>query len=165
MDIDREMLLEAFAEQSAEGLDAMEESLLALEAQPGDAEHLNTTFRICHTLKGDAAILELPALTEFAHVLEDLLDALRADTVLASAGVITVLLRTVDALREMVEDALDGRTAQRPEHQALLRDVRGELTAGSAESTTSPSADQSAASDAEVEEPDITERVRALGRA
>ncbi|MCH8084709.1 MAG: Hpt domain-containing protein [Myxococcales bacterium] len=164
MEIDREMLLEAFAEQSAEGLDAMEESLLALEAQPGDAEHLNTVFRICHTLKGDAAILELPALTAFAHVLEDLLDALRSDTVLASAGVITLLLRTVDALREMVQDALDGRTEQRPEHQALLSDVRGELTAGSSESTTSPAADQSAASDAEVEEPDIAERVRVLER-
>ena len=165
MEIDREMLLEAFAEQSAEGLDAMEESLLALEAQPGDAEHLNTIFRICHTLKGDAAILELPALTQFAHVLEDLLDALRADTVLASAEVITILLRTVDAMREMVEDALDGRTGERPEHQALLRDVKGELPGESAESTTSTSADRAAASDAEVEEPDITERVRALERA
>lgn len=58
----------------------MEESLLALEAQPGDAELLHTIFRTRHTLKGNAAILKLPVLTEFAHVLEDLLDALRADT-------------------------------------------------------------------------------------
>jgi two-component system chemotaxis sensor kinase CheA len=120
------MLLEAFAEQSAEGLAAMEESLLALEAQPGDAELLNTIFRICHTLKGDASILELPALTEFAHVLEDLLDALRADTVLTSTEVITLLLQAVDALREMVEDALDGRIGKRREHQALLRKVNHE---------------------------------------
>ena len=126
MENDRAMLLEAFAEQSAEGLAAMEESLLALEAQPGDAELLNTIFRICHTLKGDASILELPALTEFAHVLEDLLDALRADTVLRSAEVITLLLQAVDAMREMVEDALDGRTGKRQEHQALLRKVNHE---------------------------------------
>ena len=54
MELDRDMLLQAFAEQSADGLAAMEESLLALEAQPGDAEFLNTIFRTCHTLKGDA---------------------------------------------------------------------------------------------------------------
>ncbi len=34
MELDRDMLLQAFAEQSAEGLAAMEESLLALERGP-----------------------------------------------------------------------------------------------------------------------------------
>ena len=103
MELDRDMLLQAFAEQSTEGLAAMEESLLALEARPGDAELLNTIFRTCHTLKGDAAILELPLLTEFAHVLEDLLDGLRANTLLASTEVVTLLLRAVDVVREMVK--------------------------------------------------------------
>lgn len=160
MEIDRDMLLQVFAEQSDEGLAAMEESLLALETRPDDAELLNTIFRICHTVKGDAAILELPALTEFAHVLEDLLDGLRANTLLASAEVVTLLLRAVDALREMVADAVDGRPRKRRKHQALLRELRGELTRRSADSTTSQSSARPAGDDAEVEGVEISEQLR-----
>ncbi|MCH8084713.1 MAG: Hpt domain-containing protein, partial [Myxococcales bacterium] len=160
MELDRDMLLQAFAEQATEGLAAMEESLLALEARPGDAELLNTIFRTCHTLKGDAAILELPVLTEFAHVLEDLLDGLRADTLLASTEIVSLLLRAVDAVREMVEDAVDGRSRKRRKHQALLR----ELSQQSADPTTRESTEQAAEGDAEVEDLGISERLRALER-
>ena len=151
MELDRDMLMQAFAEQSGEGLAAMEESLLALEARPGDAELLSTIFRTCHTLKGDAAILDLKALTEFTHVLEDLLDGLRANTLLASTEVVTLLLRSVDALREMVDDAVEGRPRKRRKHQALVRQVRAELTDNSAEPATSRSEDEHPPSPEEVE--------------
>jgi two-component system chemotaxis sensor kinase CheA len=43
---------EAFGEEATENLAEWEQSLLGLEARPGDAEQVNRMFRAIHTLKG-----------------------------------------------------------------------------------------------------------------
>ena len=78
MDINRELLLKSFVSETAEGLAQMEEALLELELHPDDVELVNTVFRVVHTFKGNAGIFGLTHAQEFAHVLEDLLDNMRA---------------------------------------------------------------------------------------
>jgi hypothetical protein len=54
MDIDREAILRTFLAESEEHLGAMEEALVALEAQPEDEGLLQLIFRVVHTLKGSS---------------------------------------------------------------------------------------------------------------
>lgn len=142
-DLDRDLLLQAFADQSEEGLSAMEEALVTLEARPADDEALHEIFRICHTIKGDAASLGFPKLSKFTHVLEDLLEHVRSGSVTLTPDLTTLLLETVDAIREMLEAALQGRERSRRKHQQLLRRVR--------EATGADSAEAAAQSDAPLE--------------
>lgn len=127
--LERDVLLRVFSGQSDEGFAEMEEALVALEADPGNAEALNSIFRVCHTLKGDAASLGFPDLAEFAHVLEELLACLREEGTLPSRDIVSLLLQGVDALRELVDDALEGREGKRPHHEALLQDLHASATA------------------------------------
>ena len=84
-DFDREAVLASFLVESEEGLDGMEQALVQMESSPSDPELLNTIFRVAHSLKGNAASLQLAQLAGFAHVVEDLLDVFREQRLQPSA--------------------------------------------------------------------------------
>ena len=69
-----------FFEESREGLDAMEAGLLALEDGQHDPEVINSVFRAAHSIKGGAGTFGFDAIAGLTHVLETLLDELRAGT-------------------------------------------------------------------------------------
>jgi two-component system chemotaxis sensor kinase CheA len=119
MEINREMLLQSFREETEECLVQMEQLLLALETNPGDRELVSSLFRAAHTIKGNASLLEFDALARFLHDVEDLLDLCRSNSVVLSHEVISVLLQTVDAQRQIAKRAVEGETSLLLEHEAL----------------------------------------------
>ncbi len=123
MDFDREKVVAAFVAESEEGLERSEQYLIAAETDPGNLELLDEMFRVAHTLKGNASALDFPELASFAHVMEDLLEALRKHEVAISREVISVLLHGVDALRSLVPAAAEGNDRLSPSHQELKRAI------------------------------------------
>ncbi len=119
--LDREALLQTFLTESDERLSEMEEGLVTLETGPEDAEVIQTIFRSAHTLKGNAASLGFSRVSEFAHAMEDVLQRLRNRTLAVSGGIITLLLRAVDVLRQMVPDAVAGFDDVQPWQTELLK--------------------------------------------
>src|SRR5258706_3038451 len=124
MEINREMLLQSFREETEECLQQMEQLLLALETRPEDRELVSSLFRAAHTIKGNASLLEFNALARFLHNVEDLLDLCRSQTVVLSQEVINTLLQAVDALRQMAKRAADGEEGLLPEHEADRKSTR-----------------------------------------
>ncbi|HWZ87076.1 MAG TPA: chemotaxis protein CheA [Thermoanaerobaculia bacterium] len=129
MEFDAEALLLTFIAETEENLRTIEEGLLSLERNPEDAEVLQTVFRMAHTLKGNSASLGFTGVAEFAHVLEDQLEKLRQRTAPVTAALVTVLLESVDSLREMLPVAVEGNHEIPAKHQQVLR----RLAAGTAE--------------------------------
>jgi two-component system chemotaxis sensor kinase CheA len=123
MDFDREKIIAAFLAESEEGLERTEQYLIAAETDPGNPELLDEMFRVAHTLKGNASALEFPQLAGFAHVMEDLLEALRKHELAISRDVISLLLQAVDALRALVPAAAEGNDNDplSPSHQELKK--------------------------------------------
>ncbi len=120
MEFDAEALLLTFIAETEENLRVMEEGLLSLETRPDDPEVLQTIFRMAHTLKGNSASLGFSGVAEFAHALEDQLERLRKRTRAATPGLVTVLLESIDALREMLPVAVEGNHEIGPRHQEVL---------------------------------------------
>jgi len=108
-DRDRDLLFQTFLTEAGEHLRTLEESLVALEARPDDAELLNGIFRVAHSLKGDALMVGFPRIAEFAHGLEDLLERLRDGALAVDADVVSLLLRAVDVLRALLAAAAAGQ--------------------------------------------------------
>jgi two-component system chemotaxis sensor kinase CheA len=126
MNFDDEAIFRTFLEESEEGLSAIEESIIALEAGTEPAGALQSMFRSAHTLKGNALNLDLPDVAEVAHVLEDVLGQMREGALETSAALATLLLRAVDTLRLLVSQATLGGAAgsKTPEHAAVLEALR-----------------------------------------
>lgn len=95
-------LLHDFLIETKEGLDHLDEELLALEAAPEDADLINSIFRRLHTIKGVCGFLELQKLESVTHAGETLLDQLRSNVLKVDDGIITFLLSTCDAIRTIV---------------------------------------------------------------
>src|SRR6266850_1640491 len=133
MEINREMLLQSFREETEECLAQMEQLLLALETRPDDPELLSSLFRAAHTIKGNASLLEFSALARFLHSLEDLLDLCRSRVVVLSHEVINIVLQSVDALRQIAKRAVDGEESLLPEHEQLSTRL-AEMTSESSKS-------------------------------
>src|SRR5437660_4354408 len=144
MEINRELLLQSFCEETEECLAQMEQSLLALETHPEDRELISSLFRAAHTIKGNASLLEFDALARFLHNVEDLLDLCRNHTIALSQEVINILLQAVDALRQMAKRAVDGKESLPPEHEALS--VRLAELASEFKAVGTPAAQESSAS-------------------
>ncbi|HVO50724.1 MAG TPA: chemotaxis protein CheA [Thermoanaerobaculia bacterium] len=122
-EFDRKALLGVFLAEAEERLVQMEEALVALEEHPGDDELLQAIFRAAHTLKGNSATLGFSALTEFTHILEDLLERVRNRSLAVTPELVTLLLESVDALRQLLADAASGLDEMQPSHRALLARV------------------------------------------
>jgi two-component system chemotaxis sensor kinase CheA len=127
-ELERDAIVQTFLGESQEGLAVMEEVLIALEVRGEDPELLGTVFRLAHTLKGNGASLGFDGLVRFCHTLEDLLDRLRERSLPVTSGLIALLLRAVDALREMVPAAAAGADALTGGQERLL----GQLAAHAA---------------------------------
>jgi two-component system chemotaxis sensor kinase CheA len=108
MAIDRDVLLQTFLDEARENLVSIEQALIRLEANPADDESLRAIFRAAHTIKGNAASLGFRAVTEFAHVFEDVLARLRDRALELSTDLTSLLLRAVDVLRDAIPLAIAG---------------------------------------------------------
>jgi len=102
MAIDISQFLDTFYEESFEGLDIMESELLNLDVGEADNEVINTIFRAAHSIKGGSGTFGLTAVADYTHVMETLLDEMRAGQREVTQHAVDVLLRSVDVLRSML---------------------------------------------------------------
>jgi len=93
-----------FISESLEHLDHLNQSLLALEKNPGDQHSLNDIFRTSHTLKGMAATMGFDQITELTHHMENILDKLRTHQQIITPQVVDVLFECLDALGLLIEE-------------------------------------------------------------
>ncbi len=115
--LDVESLPDTLYEDLEEHLATLEYGLLSLERSPADAELVDTLFRAAHSIKGASATFGLTEVSALTHLVENVLDELRAGALAYDPGVAGVLLRALDALRELVGVSRLGGGA--PAHEGL----------------------------------------------
>jgi two-component system chemotaxis sensor kinase CheA len=141
MDLDRDILLQTFLEETQENLVQMEQALVALETRPSDDEALRAVFRGAHTIKGNAATLGFRAVADFAHLFEDVLARLREHALAPSTALTSLMLRALDVLREAVPLAVDGGETLPPAAEAIreaLERAREGVVEGAAAAKAAP---------------------------
>jgi len=109
--IDLSRFHRSFFEESAEGLDTMEATLLRLDPGSADAEAVNAIFRAAHSIKGGAGTFGFSEVAGFTHLLETLLDQVRSGQRAVAQGDVDLLLRAVDVTRAMLRAADGGEVA------------------------------------------------------
>jgi two-component system, chemotaxis family, sensor kinase CheA len=123
---DLETLRQTFVTEAGENLQEIESALLELEARPDDRALLHVVYRVAHTFKGSAGSLGFYALAEIGHSIEDILDDLERKAAPAAPSVCSFLLEGVDAVREMLPDALVGIDRMRPRAEGFLQKLQGQ---------------------------------------
>ncbi len=126
MSVDMSQFIQTFFEESFEGLDLMEAGLLGLDGS-ADPETVNSIFRAAHSIKGGGATFGFSQVSEFTHGVETLLDRIRSNEHDADAQTVSVLLQTVDCLREMLNAARQKEEYDQERAAGLAEQVNGLL--------------------------------------
>ncbi len=108
MAIDLARFNATFLAESLSGLDSMEADLLELERGSRDPELLQAIFRAVHSIKGGSGSLGFDAIADFSHHLETLLDEVRSGQIEPNREIIDLLLRSVDAQRNLLGEVQSG---------------------------------------------------------
>ncbi len=108
MSIDMEQFKATFIEESLEGLDIMEAVLLEMQPGTADAEEVDNIFRAAHSIKGGSATFGFSDISNFTHVVETLLDQIRAGEREVTQEAINLFLSSVDCIRDMLAGAQEG---------------------------------------------------------
>jgi two-component system chemotaxis sensor kinase CheA len=135
-------LLEQFIIEARELVAEASDDLLALERDPGDRSRMERVFRAFHTLKGGAAIADLPEMSGLLHAGEDVLDALRKDAAAFDAALVNALFGCIDQVGRWVE-VVATTTGRLPDGSAeragvLAAGLRGHLRRAGAEAARPP---------------------------
>jgi len=102
-----------FIADATDHLGTIEATILKLEKSPTDLKLVNDIFRPFHTVKGNAGVLGIASIEEFAHKIETLLDLARSGKHAIGAAEIDLVLKTVDLLKLIIEE-LPARAAGKP---------------------------------------------------
>jgi len=96
-----EEILQDFLIEAGEILESLSEQLVELENDPDNADLLNSIFRGFHTVKGGAGFLALNELVDVCHGAENIFDLLRTGQRSVNAGLMDVILQSLDTINEM----------------------------------------------------------------
>ena len=130
-----------FALEAREHLANAETAVLAIEANPSDAEQVNVVFRAFHTIKGVAGFLNLPRIVEVAHAAEFLLDKVRSGKIPLTPHVLELVLSSTDLLGQLI-GMLSGAEAPRErELRILVRRLEAACEGRALADPTTPRAD------------------------
>ncbi len=128
-------ILQDFLIEAGELVEELGGQLVELEKQPEDKELLNAVFRNFHTVKGGAGFLALDTLVAICHRAEDVFNLLRQGDRVVDTQLMDVVLRSYDAVNEMIEQVKKGIEPS-PADPELLKALERFSTEGSVEEIT-----------------------------
>lgn len=101
-----------FHQEARDILESLGNDILRAEADPENQEILNAIFRGIHTIKGSAGSFDMEDISEFAHHLESILNALRNGELSLSSELVDLILAGADHISRMLESHAAGKPAK-----------------------------------------------------
>lgn len=98
-------LIPEFVEESLEHLKNIEEDIIIIEQGSADKELINRVFRAVHSIKGGSSFLGLKNIELLSHKMEDIFNLVRNDELVFSSEISSSVLKSIDKLKDMLEDS------------------------------------------------------------
>lgn len=94
---------DTFRQEARELLEQLEQGLLDLEQNPGDADLVNSVFRALHTIKGSGAMFGFADVAAFVHEFETAFDKVRKGLSPITPELVAVALDAKDHVHHLIE--------------------------------------------------------------
>jgi len=108
LDPNNEELLKDFFSEAQMQVDTLEQNVLVLENEGANKDAVDEIFRAVHTLKGGSATVEMMELSHFAHIVEDVFDAIRSNQITVNEDVVDTLFQAIDIIKAMLDKRMSG---------------------------------------------------------
>ena len=102
-------LLKDYFDEAFSQIEIIEDNLLIIEKDPINKDAIDSLFRAAHTLKGGSATVQMDEITDFTHLLEDVLDDVRENKIKINENIADIMLNALDLLKNMVNSRSKGK--------------------------------------------------------
>lgn len=116
-------LISEFLTETNESLAVLDLELVSLEKNPNDPDILGKIFRVMHTIKGTCGFLGLPRLASVAHAAENIMGKIRDGKMQATPIIISLILRAIDRIKELLEQLEKTGGEPAGEDKALIAEL------------------------------------------
>lgn len=144
-------LMAAFTHETNEGLEHLDEILLESERDKNiSEENINSIFRITHTIKGSAAMMELGGISSLAHAVEDVFYIIREDPqklTIVFEALFDLVFQSSDFLKNEMEKLQAGGYVE-DDPSALIAQLREQAAVMKGEASEAPAPAPAAAAPA-----------------
>ena len=123
-------LLSEFLTETSEALAVLDVELVKFEQDPSDTEILGNIFRLVHTIKGTCGFLGLPRLESVAHAGENVLGKFRDGVIEVSPEAVTLILKCLDTIRELLGELEEAGEEPEGEDSALIDELNAMADGG-----------------------------------
>ncbi|MBA4249018.1 MAG: hypothetical protein C0432_04310 [Candidatus Puniceispirillum sp.] len=126
--MDFEEFWKQFLIECQEHIEVIERHLLNAETNAVEKSSISELFRAFHSIKGLSKSMDLKGIESLAHVCEDILGVIREEKANFNPEIVDLLLRGLDAIRSMIEEACTIQQNIEPDENLLnelkaMRDV------------------------------------------
>ncbi len=123
-----EEIIDDFITEAEESLEKIDPLFVELEEKGYDSELMNGIFRSVHTIKGAAGFLGFQDIVDVSHKTESLLKKLRDGDLGISSDLITLILKSVDMLKALLQ-IIKTKDARPADMDSLLGELDSTLAA------------------------------------
>jgi len=106
--LDKVGMISDFFEENSQILQNFGQQVIEVEHAENRTDRINELFRMMHTVKGGARLLNLKKLEFLSHTVENLLDRIRKNQVEFTPPVVDILLDTKVGLDQMLDEVASG---------------------------------------------------------
>ena len=110
-----------FMAETEEQIDILTNGLVVMEKEPDNEELIQNLFRAAHTMKGSSGMIGHTRMVGLTHELETALDSIRKQELGVSPELIDVFLDSVDAIKELSYEIVDGQERTIPYDEIVGR--------------------------------------------
>lgn len=100
--VEKDDIKRQFLEEAEDYIQILESGLLGIANNVNNSENIDNILRAAHSLKGGAAMMDFPVLSEFSHQLEDFFKIIKLGKVSVNSDVENLFLTSVDYLTELI---------------------------------------------------------------
>ncbi len=119
-------IIEDFVTEAEEALEKVDPLFVEIEEKGYDKDILNEIFRSIHTIKGAAGFLGFQSVVDVSHKTESLMKKLRDQEIEVSSDLISLVLRSVDTLKELL-GYIKNKAEDKADISAVLVDLEAAL--------------------------------------
>lgn len=104
MKFDRSQFISKYVSETRDNIRRLNDLALEFERRPGEPGPLGEMMRVTHTIKGSSRMLNLRAMGDMAHALEDALNGIQKSNIPFKGTVPETVFQTLDTLGEMLDE-------------------------------------------------------------
>lgn len=128
--MDVSQYLEIFIDETREHLQSLNEQILILEREPENVDTINEIFRAAHSLKGMAGTMGYKRMQRLTHDMENVFSEIRNGKMKASAKLVDVLFKGLDALEQYLDVIVNSGDEGTEDNEEIIKTLNEILNEG-----------------------------------